>query len=105
MKGSCPLTYTKVVELFFLEHRAKLIDLAAFFDRLDRAVDRDMALEDFRITALRNALTVLTDGGDDRARRVLETLSDPTQQPLDSAAGLKGAHGAWVERPAPVKST
>ena len=35
--STCPLTGPQVVDLYFMEHRAKLLDLAAFLDRLDRA--------------------------------------------------------------------
>ena len=34
---SCPASRSKVVDLYFLEHRAKLIDIASFLDRVDRA--------------------------------------------------------------------
>ena len=34
-KHPSPLTRTQVVDLYFLEHRAKLLDLAAFLDRCD----------------------------------------------------------------------
>jgi hypothetical protein len=91
---SCPLSVKQVVDLYFLEHRAKLIDLAAFLDRVDRAAESG-AGEDFRLAAFRRALSVLEDGQGSRARRVLELLSDPTREPLASAAGMKGAAGAW----------
>jgi hypothetical protein len=31
---SCPLTSKQVVDLYFMEHRANLLDIAAFLDRL-----------------------------------------------------------------------
>ena len=34
--GSCPMSRSAVIDAYFLEHRAKLIDLAAFLDRVDR---------------------------------------------------------------------
>ncbi|MEM9883892.1 MAG: hypothetical protein AAF800_13350, partial [Planctomycetota bacterium] len=43
------------------------------------------AADDPRVAALRGALPLLTDGRDERARRVLEWLSDPTGEPLDAA--------------------
>jgi len=75
-----------------MEHRAKLIDLAAFLDRVDRAAD-DLGHEDFRIAALRSALRILSDGQPDRARRVLESFSDHSAEPID-VAPMKGALGA-----------
>jgi hypothetical protein len=91
---SCPAPRSKVIELYFMEHRAKVLDLAAFFDRLDRAGD-DIGREDFRITALREAIGILLDGKGERARRVLEHFSDPSDQPIPSAAGMKGALGVY----------
>ncbi len=57
----------RVVDLYFMEARAKLIDLAAFLDRVDRAP----GTEDFRMTAFRRALQELPSGQPDRAKRVL----------------------------------
>lgn len=80
----------QLLDLYFLEARSKLIDLAAFFDRLDRAQGEG----DFRLTALRQALQDLSPGEVSRAERVLLRLSDPTQEPIP-AATTKAACGAW----------
>ena len=93
---TCPAPRSKVVELYFLEHRAKLIDIASFLDRIDRA-PADAPETDFRVKALHRALEILSDGGPCRARRILETLSDHSIEPIESAAGLKGAFGASPE--------
>lgn len=81
---------SQVIDRDFLEHRAKLIDLAAFLDRCDRAEGTD----DFRLKALRAAIPLLIDGQSERARRVLESFSDPSSEPIPEAPG-KGASGAW----------
>lgn len=88
-----------VVDTYFMEHRAKLIDIAAFLDRIDRASDSNPdnninSDEDFRLKAMREAISVLIDGKGERAKRILDLLSDPTAEPLESA-GMKGASGAW----------
>lgn len=90
-RNSCPLTYEQAVDDYFLEHRAKLIDIAAFLDRLDRASGR--TADDFRIIAFRRAIDILDDGEAHRARRILELLSDHTTDPIDKAP-MKGALGA-----------
>ena len=90
---SCPLPYAQAVDLYFMEHRAKLIDIAAFLDRLPRTQEQPEA-DDFRVTALREAIAVLGDGQGDYARRVLDLFSDPTTDPIPSA-GIKGASGAY----------
>lgn len=92
MAATCPLSRDQVVELYFMEHRAKLLDIAAFLDRYERA--QGSGDDDFRVAALKRAAAILTDGRPHRARRVLELLSDQTTEPLESAAGLKGAYGA-----------
>ena len=80
----------KLLDLYFLEARSKLIDLAAFFDRLDRAEGE----ADFRLTALTRALDQLRRPEPARAEHVLLSLSDPTVEPI-SAATTKAACGAW----------
>jgi hypothetical protein len=92
---TCPLPRSKVIDLYFMEHRAKLLDIAAFLDRIDRAGGEESAKEDFRIAAFKEAVAVLLDGRPQRAKRILEVFSDPTSEPLASAAGMKGASGAW----------
>ncbi len=93
-RSSCPMTYRQAVDTYFLEHRSKLIDVAAFLDRLDRASDQQKpAQEDHRVAALRNAMSILLDGQPDRAKRVLEQLSDPSRSPTDTTSPpASGAH-------------
>jgi len=88
------MTRQKVLDLYFMEARAKLIDLAAFLDRVDRAEGPD----DFRIKAFRRALTELQKADPERAKRVLPSLSDPTAEPIQRAA-TKAAAGAWPDAP------
>jgi hypothetical protein len=90
---SCPATREKVIDLYFMEHRAKLIDIAAFLDRFDRAA-ASAGPEDFRMAAFRRAAAVLAEGQPGRAKRILDLFSDPTADPIPAAPG-KGACGAW----------
>ena len=96
-KPTCPLPRQKVIDTYFMEHRAKLLDIAAFLDRIERATAEKPG-DDFRVAAFKDAIALLTDGQGERTRRILELLSDPTLQPLESAAGMKGASGAWPGR-------
>lgn len=84
------MTRQQVLDLYFLDARCKLIELAAFLDRVDRAGGDG----DFRLNAFRAALPVLSSAGPDRAAQVLSALSDPTTDPIPTAPG-KGAAGAW----------
>jgi hypothetical protein len=92
MTPTCPATREQVTDLYFMEHRAKLLDLAAFLDRLERAPSSGTG-DDFRVAALRRALAILSDGRPERARRVLELLSDHSTDPI-ATAPMKGALGA-----------
>jgi hypothetical protein len=83
------MTRQQLLDLYFMEARAKLIDLAAFMDRVDRATGND----DFRMQAFRTALGELQKP-EDRAKRVLLSLSDPTTEPIP-AATTKAASGAY----------
>jgi hypothetical protein len=80
----------QLLDLYFLEARSKVIDLAAFLDRLDRAQGE----ADFRLSALKQALTKLHGEEASRAEQVLFSLSDPTNEPIPAAA-TKAACGAW----------
>lgn len=73
-----------------MDARARLIDIAAFLDRVERASGEG----DFRLVAYEKALREVLSGGGERARRVLLALSDPTTEPIPAAPG-KGACGAW----------
>ena len=92
---TCPMQAKEVIERYFLENRAKLIDLAAFLDRIDRAGDAQNARTDFRYRAFHKALGLLVEGGEPRAEAVQLCFSDLSTEPRASAAGLKGAYGAW----------
>ncbi len=85
---SCPPR--AIVDHGFIPVRAKLIEVAAFLDR----VERHGAADDFRCEALRKAAVLLVDGRPERARRILEKLSDPTTKP-DAVSSGKVALGAW----------
>jgi len=80
----------QLLDLYYLDARARLIDLAAFLDRLDRAEGE----ADFRLAAFKEALGELQRDGAGRAEGVLRRLSDPTTEPVPAAAA-KGACGAW----------
>ncbi len=93
--GSCPLTQRQVIEEYFIEHRTKILDIAAFLDRFDRASARD-AEDDFRMVAFRTALGALTGGqpGATRLQAIQMILSDPRTELLEQL-DRKGAFGAY----------
>jgi hypothetical protein len=79
----------KIADLHFMDARCKLIDLAAFLDR----VDRHAGEPDYREQALRAALPILLENRPDRAKAVLDFLSDESTELLASAP-FQGAFGA-----------
>jgi hypothetical protein len=84
------MTRQQILDLYFMDARSKLIDIAAFLDRVDRGEGES----DFRLTEFRKALGELNRGEAVRAKSVLMALSDPTKEPIAKAPG-KGAVGAW----------
>ena len=69
-----PPASVNLVDLGFMDSRSKLIDLAAFLDRVQRAGQEG----DFRVKALKNAIQVLNSDQPQRAREVLLSFSDTT---------------------------
>ena len=84
----------QILDLYFLEARSKLIDLAAFLDRVDRAEGEG----DFRLRAFRDALKILSERKPGRAQRALLSFSDPTSAPAAKAA-TQSACGAYPGKP------
>ena len=91
---TCPMDRDEVIARYFLEHRAKLIDLASFLDRIDRASGAEGAVRDFRIDAFKEGVRELLTEEPGRARRVQEIFSDQSTEPIDKAP-MKGALGAF----------
>ena len=84
------MTKQEIVDRYFLEHRAKVLDIAAFLDRIDRSPE---GTPDFRIDALMKCIKELESTKEGRAQRILDLLSDQSTEPIEHA-GTKGASGA-----------
>jgi hypothetical protein len=81
---------TNLVDLSFMDSRFKLIELAAFLDRVQKAGQDD----DYRVQQLKQAIQCLANDQPDRAKQVLLTFSDPTTEPI-AKAHTQGASGAF----------
>jgi hypothetical protein len=90
---ACRMTRRQVIDTSFIENRTKLLDLAAFLDRLDRA-PAEGDERDFRMQAFQEALAVLGSGSPARTTQVQMLFSDPTTEPLE-ALDQKSACGAY----------
>ncbi len=89
-----------LLDLQFIDARHKLIDIAAFLDRIDRHPGEP----DYRYEALQKALPILLSDRPDRARAVLESFSDHSTGVTESAP-FQGAFGAALpERKSIVES-
>lgn len=84
------MTRQQVLDLYFLDARHKLIEIAAFLDRAERADGQD----DFRLKSFRKAARHLTGPKKQRAKNILMAFSDPTTKPIPTAT-IKAASGAW----------
>jgi hypothetical protein len=91
MDSQSPLSPKDVVDEYFIENRTRVLEIAAFLDRLDRA-DPSYTAQDFRMRALVDAVEML--GKPDRLDRIQMLLSDPTTEPL-GALDRKSAIGAY----------
>jgi hypothetical protein len=90
MTNWTPPQSTNLVDLGFMDSRSKLIDLAAFLDRVQRAGQDG----DFRVQALKHAIALLQKDEPQRAREVLLSFSDPSEEPIAKAT-TQGAIGAY----------
>ena len=70
-----PLPANKALDNFFFEARSKLLDLAAFLDRINRGRDASAVSKDPRLEKIRHALEVLHDESGGRAERIQQIFS------------------------------
>jgi len=70
-----PLPAAKALDAFFFEARAKILDLAAFLDRIERGENAAEVGRDPRLAKVRRALETLLKDGDRRAEQVQQIFS------------------------------
>jgi hypothetical protein len=90
------MTLLQQVDEYFIENRNRVLEIAAFLDRFDRAPDavRGDAFSDFRMEAFRKALAALAGETSSRVNQIQEIFSDPTTEPLEKLT-RKSARGAY----------
>jgi hypothetical protein len=91
--ATCPLTEQKLLDEYFIENRTRLLEIAAFLDRLDRAQEQSSS-PDFRTGAFLQALEVLSSSVENRTEQIQMLFSDPTTEPLE-LLNQKSARGAY----------
>lgn len=93
MASPSPLSAPELTDEYFIENRNRLLEIAAFLDRLDRA-DPGRTGTDFRIRAFREALTVLASSSPNYVAQIQALLSDPRSEPIPTL-DRKSAQGAF----------
>lgn len=87
-----PLDAPEVLNREFLEVRAKILEIAAALDRLDRAAAQDRAAgsveSDPRLARIRQGLTALTADRSDRAEQVQLIFSLAYEPDWQSRLGI-----------------
>ena len=81
----------KIIDLYFMDARCKLLEIAAYQDR----VDRHNGETDFRHDEFLKALAAMQNPpeGQTRVQAVLNSLSDHSEEPMDKAT-IQFAYGA-----------
>lgn len=98
MPSPSPLAVAELTDEYFIENRNRLLEIAAFLDRLDRA-DPERRRGDFRVRAFREALAMLAAAPPNYVAQIQALLSDPRSEPiptLDRKSAL-GAFDKWQQ--------
>lgn len=85
------LSKKELLDLQFIDARARLIDVAAFLDR----IERHDGVADIRLKYFKEALSILQEDRTDRAKAVLDKFSDHSTE-LPETALFQGATGAPI---------
>lgn len=88
------MTGGQILDTYFLENRARILEIASFLDRIDRSRDSLAAKDDYRYKSLIKALDILVGLQRRKTELVQMNFSDQSSEPIASALGLK-ATGAW----------
>jgi hypothetical protein len=78
-----PLPAAATLDTYFLEARAKLLDVAAILDRIQRGPDAPTVAKDPRLAKIFQALELVCEEGGGRAEKVQQLFSldyDPAWQ-------------------------
>lgn len=93
MGVSTPLGAKELVDEYFIENRTRLLEIAAFLDRLNR-IDPGYRDRDFRMKCFHAAVSSLSVSGVDHVQEIQTVFSDPTDEPI-GALDRKSAMGAY----------
>ena len=91
-----PMTSKEALETYFLDNRARLLEIASFLDRMDRYEDSEDAKADFRYKSFIKALKLVIDSKKERTKAVQLIFSDQSSEPKERITDPK-AYGACKE--------
>jgi hypothetical protein len=89
-----PMPAMKALEMYFLDNRARLLEIASFLDRIDRYDASSQARDDYRYKSFMKALETIRTGEGNRTAAVQKIFSDMTSEPIERVTDPK-AYGAW----------
>lgn len=70
-----PMSAREALDAYFLETRARLLEIAANLDRVDRSPDLLAIRGDSRLRFIHDALTILQSAEPNRAEKILQLYS------------------------------
>ena len=88
------MTAKQALDLYFLDNRARMLEIAAFLDRIGRYEGAADAVADYRHRSFMKALRILVESKENRTIEVQRLLSDMTTDPIERVVDAK-AYGAW----------
>ena len=71
-----PKSSPELLDMFFLDSRCALLEIAAALDRIERAEGADEAFKDIRLRRLLRALRLVQNGKGNRVEQCLILFSD-----------------------------
>lgn len=83
-----------MLDLYFLENRTRILEVASFLDRIDRSAEAPAIKKDHRYRSMLKALELLSGKQREKTETIQLIFSDRSSSPIASAAGMK-ATGAW----------
>lgn len=92
-----PMSAKEAIETYFLDNRARLLEISSFLDRIDRYKDSIEAKSDYRYTSFIEALKLVIESENDRTRNIQLLFSDLSTEPIEKVTDPK-AYGACEER-------
>ncbi|MDW7772088.1 MAG: hypothetical protein SCH71_04270 [Desulfobulbaceae bacterium] len=89
----CPLKGREVLDLYFLENRARLLEIASFLDRIGRCEEPEAIRDNYLYRSFIKAMGAVLEHPAGRTEAVQLIFSDLTELPSESAGAP--AAGAW----------